>query len=455
MLTKNNSSGSNSASSGNNRYDNLSSPNSPINFALSHDRNNNNIYSVSQQSVAPPPPQQQQQPSLNTSNIINNNYNTHTNNTNNNNNNNNNPNDNNNNINNKNVNKIYTDRQKLYKLWPGRNKLLCHGRLMIGPDVRQLILTVILILIPFIMFEAFEASYFIIIHPAGVVVAVVPLLAVIYIYASLFVTATSDPGILPRRCVIYNNLHNENPDNEDQSKQYPPLFQTVLVNGEEQVLKFCYSCEIYRPPRTSHCPRCDNCVEKFDHHCPWTGTCIGKRNYRPFAHFVTSATIALIVTIGTCAFQIAYSCVKLAKMSPFVANGKTIWKIICTAASIPIIIYCLGALIFVGSLWSFHSYLVCTNQTTYETIKKRRGKNDSGFSEGPLRNFFGDYLCAPCEPSRIPFRQPLSEYQLTTTNSADVIGLNSTHCIRDATGPFNVSNSNNNSSSTRDMPSVV
>jgi hypothetical protein len=94
----------------------------------------------------------------------------------------------------------------------------------------------------------------------------------------LFSTSGRDPGIIPR------NAHPPEPESLEGSVdvgagQTPqlrlPRIKEVEVNGIAVKVKYCDTCMLYRPPRCSHCSICNNCVERFDHHCPWVGQCIG------------------------------------------------------------------------------------------------------------------------------------------------------------------------------------
>lgn len=95
----------------------------------------------------------------------------------------------------------------------------------------------------------------------------------------LVLTSGRDPGIIPR------NDHPPEPEDYDGSaeagaSQTPqlrlPRMKDVNVNGIIVRIKYCDTCMLYRPPRCSHCSICNNCVERFDHHCPWVGQCIGQ-----------------------------------------------------------------------------------------------------------------------------------------------------------------------------------
>jgi len=67
--------------------------------------------------------------------------------------------------------------------------------------------------------------------------------------------------------------------------------------GDEVILKyapnFCGHCKSFKPPRAHHCSRCNKCILRMDHHCPFTGTCIGFRNHGHFLLMYFFATLGL------------------------------------------------------------------------------------------------------------------------------------------------------------------
>jgi hypothetical protein len=100
----------------------------------------------------------------------------------------------------------------------------------------------------------------------------------------------SDPGVLPRnmfKMEIYNNCLLDS----TREKYY-------FINGRKFKTKMCITCMIIRPLGTSHCRICNNCVERYDHHCPWVGNCIGKNNYRYFYYFLISFNCLSIISIA-------------------------------------------------------------------------------------------------------------------------------------------------------------
>lgn len=123
---------------------------------------------------------------------------------------------------------------------------------------------------------------------------------------------------------------------------------SVSVKGHMFFIRFCKTCGIYRPPRTSHCSDCETCVERFDHHCPWVGTCIGKNNYPYFFTFVFCLAVCITLIIAYCITTLA-----IYKNEPRLLALSIIFLILAIAG---------GAFVYV--LLFFHLYLGSSNMTT-------------------------------------------------------------------------------------------
>ncbi|GKU96319.1 hypothetical protein SLEP1_g9569 [Rubroshorea leprosula] len=274
---------------------------------------------------------------------------------------------------------------RVYQLWKRTNRFCLGGRLIFGPDAGSIYLTASLILIPVILFCAFVSQRLIheFQHHMGNLIVAICVVFTVYDIIFLLLTSARDPGIIPR------NSHPPDPEDDSSSLSADwggsqngvstiPSTKDIVVNGMIVRVKYCQTCMLYRPPRCSHCSICNNCVERFDHHCPWVGQCIGKRNYRFFFMFVLSTTML-------CLYVFAFCWVNIAKIMG--AYHCSLWRaFLKSPVSLILILYSFATAWFVGGLTSFHLYLIFTNQTTYENFRYRYDRRINPYNLGCARN---------------------------------------------------------------------
>ncbi|XP_061336659.1 probable protein S-acyltransferase 1 [Gastrolobium bilobum] len=265
---------------------------------------------------------------------------------------------------------------RLYQVWPGRNVFFFHGRLICGPDPRGSMLTTVSIVLSswiFVSYVGNDVPH----HSALVVMFCVMLTFIVLI--NLVLVSTTDPGIIPR---------NDQESFEDGTKS-----KKVIVNGVEVKLKYCRICKIFRPPRSCHCAICDNCVERYDHHCPWIGQCIALRNHR---FYMTLVIFALIFYV----YIFAFSCWRLHQRKDgdgFLGLVKTCPETLALAA------FGFIAIVFLGTLAIYHVYLIAINETAYENFRQRYVGSKSPYDRGILINLKEAFFVA-VPPPRVDFR---------------------------------------------------
>ncbi|XP_051877723.1 palmitoyltransferase ZDHHC9 isoform X1 [Pristis pectinata] len=277
---------------------------------------------------------------------------------------------------------------------PGRNTFCCDGRIMMARQKGVFYLTVFLIVGTSALFFGFECPYLAIhLSPAIPVFAII---LFIFVMAMLLRTSFSDPGVLPRAepdeaAFVEMEIEAAN-GNVPAGQRPPPRIKDIQINNQIIKLKYCYTCKIFRPPRASHCSVCDNCVERFDHHCPWVGNCVGKRNYRFFYLFTISLSF---LTVYIFAFDIVHVALRS------VDNG-FLNTLKDTPGTVLEVVICFFTLWSVIGLSGFHTYLIALNQTTNEDIKGswsgKNGIHNPYSHDGVIKNCC-EILCGPVPPS--------------------------------------------------------
>lgn len=329
--------------------------------------------------------------------------------------------------------------KRKWQVFPGRNKFYCDGRIMMAQQTGIFYFTVGLIFVTNVLFFVFDCPFLAkYLTPA---IPAVGALLFIFVMSSLFHTSFSDPGIIPRATAeeaIYTEKQIEVPNSGNvPSYRPPPRTKEITVRGVTVKLKYCFTCKIFRPPRASHCSICDNCVERFDHHCPWVGNCVGKRNYRYFYLFIISLAF-LCVFIFSCV--IAHLVIYMNK------EGKTFMVAIQkNPASVIEGVICFFSVWSILGLAGFHTYLTTSNQTTNEDIKgsftARRGQ--ANFNPYGYGNFCLNclaVLCGPVQPSLIDRRGVVTLEYLTTTqgkvseNQASSRSYGTVHTVQPSNG---------------------
>lgn len=154
----------------------------------------------------------------------------------------------------------------------------------------------------------------------------------------------------------------------------------TLTRHFDGSIRYCFLCRCIKPDRAHHCSICGKCVLRYDHHCPWTNSCISFTNYKFFVLFLGWA-------LTFCSF------VAITSLEYFISFWQELDHVSNPGAKFHLLFLFFAALMFsisVSSLFFYHLFLITKNRTTLESFRApifANGPQKYGFDLGWRKNF--------------------------------------------------------------------
>ncbi len=236
-----------------------------------------------------------------------------------------------------------------------------------------------------------------IIREYSIIPVVATAIIVMYTFSASLMTALTDPGVIPPgihpqstlRLIGATDYGSEQTISRLVFHEYNTNFlfgKEIVINDKRSFLKYCGTCQIFRPPRASHCSYCDHCVDEFDHHCHWLSNCVGRRNYRYFVAFISLISLGSLVIVAQVVSQFILLAAK--NRYAFWESFLKLWYLVL------VFLFCFIPGAVVSALAAYHCVLVTRETSTSEHIKKNRHASSSG--NRPIGQVSRDQRKASC-----------------------------------------------------------